>query len=159
MTAISVAGPDVAAITVFVDSNVLIYAEDPAQGAKQVAAVAWLKVLWEQRVGRLSTQVLNEFYVNVTRKIAPPMPMGDARAKVRRFVGWNPWQLDAATVESAWALEARFGLHFWDSLIVASAQHLGCTYLLSEDLQHGQRFGGVQVLNPFVTGPDILPAP
>ena len=93
-------GPDAVATTVFVDSNVLIYAEDPAQGDKQLAAVNWLKVLWEQRAGRLSTQVLNEFYVNVTRKIAPPMPMGDARAKVRRFIGWNPWHEDAATVES-----------------------------------------------------------
>lgn len=143
---------------VFVDANVLIYAEDPADRAKQDAALAWLDVLWQRRLGRLSTQVLNEFYVNVTRKISPPMPMGDARAKVRRYVDWTPWQVDSATVESAWAIEARWGLHFWDSLVVAAAQHLGCSLLLSEDLGHGQRYGNVQVINPFLVSPASLDA-
>src|SRR6187402_1082999 len=138
---------------VFVDSNVLIYSEDPTDRAKQDVALAWLDVLWQRRLGRLSTQVLNEFYVNVTRKISPRMPMGDARAKVRRFVDWNPWQVDAATVESAWAIEARYQLHFWDSLVVAAAQHMGCRLLLSEDMAHEQRYGNVQVINPFLVSP------
>jgi predicted nucleic acid-binding protein len=141
---------------VFVDSNVLIYSEDPADPAKQARAFEWLRVLWQRRIGRLSTQVLNEFYVNVTRKIVPPMPTGDARAKVRRYVDWNPWQIDAATVESAWAVEARYGLHFWDSLVIASAQHLGCNYVLSEDMAHEQHYGNVQVLNPFLAGMERL---
>ena len=145
-------------MTVFVDSNVLIYSEDPANPRKQEMALAWLNTLWVRRIGRLSTQVLNEFYVNVTRKISPPMPTGDARAKVRRYVDWNPWRIDAATVESAWAVEARYGLHYWDSLVVASAQHMGCDYLLSEDLAHEQRYGKVQVLNPFLVGTDRLTA-
>ena len=137
---------------VFVDSNVLIYSEDPAAGAKHQTAMNWLKVLWQRRIGRLSTQVLNEFYVNVTRKVVPPMPMGDARATVRRYAEWSPWQVDAATVESAWAVEARYGLHFWDCLVVASAQHLGCHFLISEDMAHEQVYGSVQVLNPFIVG-------
>ena len=144
--------------TVFVDSNVLIYGEDPVDKAKQDAALAWLNVLWQRRTGRLSTQVLNEFYVNVTRKISPPMPRGDARAKVRRYVDWNPWPVDAATVESAWAIEARYQLHFWDSLVVAAAQHMGCSLLLSEDMAHEQRYGHVQVINPFLVSPAILDA-
>ena len=135
---------------VFVDSNLLIYSEDPAAGPKQETALAWLKVLWQRRIGRLSTQVLNEFYVTATRKITPAMPMGDARATVRRYAEWKPWLVDAATVESAWAVEARYGLHFWDSLVIASAQHLGCRFLLSEDLPHEQTYGSVQVLNPFL---------
>ena len=140
---------------VFVDSNVLIYAEDGASGDKQSRALAWIERLWRARDGRLSTQVLNEFYVNVTRKLRPAMPQGDARAKVRRYAaGWNPWQIDQATVETAWAMEARHGLHYWDCLVLAAAQHSACTLVLSEDMQHEGRYGAVQVINPFVASID-----
>jgi predicted nucleic acid-binding protein len=141
---------------VFVDANILIYSEDGADPAKQQAALAWLTVLWQRGMGRISTQVLNEFYLLATRKINPPMPAGDARAEVRRYELWQPWQTDHATVESAWAVESRYGLHYRDSLVVAAAQHLGCRYLLSEDLAHEQHYGGVQVINPFKTGIELL---
>jgi predicted nucleic acid-binding protein len=113
-------------------------------------------VLWRRGLGRTSTQVLNEFYLLATRKIQPPMPAGDARAEVRRYELWQPWQTDHATVESAWAVESRYGLHYRDSLVVAAAQHLGCRFLLSEDLPHEQHYGGVQVINPFKTGVELL---
>jgi predicted nucleic acid-binding protein len=142
------------ASNVFVDTNVLLYSEDGRDRRKQAQAIAWLDALWSQEVGRVSTQVLNEFYVNVTRKIAPPMPAGDARAEVRRYQRWQPWQVDHATVEAAWSVESRFGLSYWDALIVAAAQQQSCSLLLSEDLQHEQRFDGVQVINPFKVGPD-----
>jgi len=141
---------------VFVDANILIYSEDGADPVKQKMAIAWLNVLWERGVGRLSTQVLNEFYVIATRKIKPPMPAGDARAEVRRYELWQPWQIDHATVESAWAVESRYGLHYGDSLVIAAAQHMGCRYLLSEDMGHEQHYGGVQVINPFKTGIELL---
>lgn len=144
---------------VFVDANVLIYSEDGRDPAKQARAIAWLDALWQRQCGRLSTQTLTEFYVNATRRIQPPLPQGEARAKIRRFMAWQPWQVDHATMESAWAAESRFGLHFWDALIVAAAQHLGCRYLLSEDLAHGQQYGGVQVISPFAAGPEILDTP
>jgi len=143
---------------VFVDTNILVYSEDGANAAKREQAMAWLKVLWQRGIGRLSTQVLDDFYVATTRKLCPPMPAGDARAEVRRYELWQPWQIDHATVESAWAVESRYGLHYWDSLMIASAQHLGCRYLLSEDLQHEQRYGGVQVINPFLTAVTLLDA-
>ena len=144
---------------VFVDSNILIYAEDGASAAKQTAALQWIEHLWRARTGRISTQVLNEFYVNVTRKLKPPMPQGDARATVRRFAaGWNPWQIDQATVETAWAMEARHGLQYWDCLVLAAAQHSGCALVLSEDMQHEGRYGAVQVINPFLASVDeVLP--
>lgn len=142
--------------TVFVDTNVLIYAEDVADRVKQVAALAWLRDLWVGRRGRVSAQVLNEFYVNVTRKIKPGMPAGDARAEVRRYQRWQPWVLDHSTVESAWAVESRYGLSYWDALIVASAQAQGCTLLLTEDLQHDQVIDKVRILNPFLVGPERL---
>jgi predicted nucleic acid-binding protein len=146
-------------LTVFVDTNVLVYAEDRAQPDKHLAARRWLRELWMRRRGRLSTQVLNEFYVTVTRKLAPAMPAGDARAEVRRFQRWQPWLVDHATVESAWAVESRFGLHFWDALMVASAQQQGCRWLLTEDLQHDEVFDTVRVVNPFAVGPELLDAP
>ena len=141
---------------VFVDTNVLLYSEDGADPKKQAQALAWLKELWQRRCGRLSTQVLNEFYVNATRKLQPAMSSGDARAEVRRYQRWHPWQIDQATVEAAWAAESRFKLSYWDALIVAAAQQQGCDLLLSEDLQHEQRFDSVQVINPFLVGPQRL---
>jgi predicted nucleic acid-binding protein len=141
---------------VFVDASILVYSEDGADAARQQAALAWLTVLWRRGLGRTSTQVLNEFYLLATRKIQPPMPAGDARAEVRRYELWQPWQTDHATVESAWAVESRYGLDYRDSLVVAAAQHLGCRYLLSENLAHEQHYGGVQVINPFKTGVELL---
>jgi predicted nucleic acid-binding protein len=140
-------------ITVFVDTNVLVYSEDAAFPKKQARAVQWLEVLWRGERGRLSTQVLNEFYVTLTRKLKPAFPTGDARAEVRRYQTWQPLVVDHPLVEAAWAFEARYGLSYWDSLIVAAAQQLGCSILLSEDLQHGQKFGDLQVINPFQAEP------
>jgi predicted nucleic acid-binding protein len=145
--------------TVFVDTNVLLYSEDGRDAAKQAAALRWLDALWQRQCGRLSTQTLAEFYVNATRKIRPGLAPGEARAKIRRYTAWQPWQIEATTMESAWAVESRFGLHFWDCLVVASAQHLGCRYLLSEDLSHGQHYGSVEVINPFRSGVELLDAP
>ena len=143
-------------VGVFVDANILVYSEDGADQLKQKTAVVWLNVLWQRGIGRVSTQVLNEFYVIATRKVKPPMPAGDARAEVRRYELWQPWQIDHATVESAWAVESRYGLPYWDSLVVAAAQHMGCRYLLSEDMGHEQHYGGVQVINPFKSGIELL---
>jgi predicted nucleic acid-binding protein len=141
---------------VFVDTNVLVQGEDGAAPEKQAQANAWLGVLWQRRMGRLSTQVLHEFYVNVTRRAQPPMPAGDARAEVRRYQRWQPWTIDHATVESAWSVESRYGLSYWDALIVAAAQAQRCAYLLSEDLPHGQQIDSVQIVNPFLLGPETL---
>jgi predicted nucleic acid-binding protein len=140
---------------VFVDSGVLIHAEDGACRDRQSQALAWIERLWRARSGRVSTQVLNEFYVSVTRRLTPPMPQGDARAKLRRFAaGWNPWQIDQATVETAWAMEARHGLPYWDCLVLAAAQHSGCTLVLSEGMAHEGRYGAVRVVNPFLVSID-----
>jgi predicted nucleic acid-binding protein len=138
---------------VFVDTNVLVYADDTSDPMKNELACEWLEALWSRRAGRVSTQVLNEYYVTVSRTLARGLKQGDARAKVRRFQLWHPWQIDHATVETAWGIEARFGVHYWDSLVVASAQQSGCATLLTEDLQHGQKLGAVTVINPFQSAP------
>ncbi len=140
-------------LTVFVDTNVLIYVDDVRDAEKQARAREWLLALWQGRAGRLSTQVLNEYYDNVTRKLKVGLSMGDARAKVRRLQLWQPWQIDHQTVETAWGVEARFGLSYWDALIVAAAVQSGCTHVLTEDLQHNQQMDSVKIINPFFVTP------
>ncbi len=142
--------------TVFVDTNVLLYAVDEADPGKQARARDWLAVCWRDRCGRLSTQVLNEFYANARRRFGGALTPGEARAEVRRYQQWRPWQIDIATQETAWAVESRYGLNYWDALMVAAAQHMGCTRLLTEDLQHDQVLDGLRVVNPFRASPEAL---
>jgi predicted nucleic acid-binding protein len=143
---------------VFVDTNVLIYARDPAAAGRHARARAWLEALWRRRLGRLSYQVLAEYYVTATRRLKPPLPVEVARADVRNLLVWRPVGQDAELLESAWAVQDRFGLSWWDALIVAAARRAGCTLLLSEDLNPGQDYGGVMVVSPFEAEPDeILP--
>ncbi|MDH0867988.1 PIN domain-containing protein [Mitsuaria sp. GD03876] len=133
---------------VFVDTSVLILSEDGADTARRTQAMLWLRALWQQRLGRTSSQVLNEFYRAVTTRISPAMPNGDARAEVRRYQRWAPWSTDHATVESAWSLESRFSLPYADALIVAAAKAQGCELLLSLSLPPGQLYDSVLIVDP-----------
>ncbi len=133
----------------FVDTNVLVYARDAGEPAKQPQARAWLEHLWRTRTGRLSFQVLQEFYVTVTRKLDPGLGPEEARAELRTLLAWRPVPLDEGVLEAAWSLEDRYSLSFWGALIVAAAQAAGCEQLLSEDLADGETYGGVEVVNPF----------
>ena len=139
---------------VFVDTGVLLAADDTHNPATQAQARAWLQALWQRRAGRVSTQVLNAYYVSATQHFA--MPLGDARAKLRRYQLWQPWQIDHQTVETAWGVEARFGLPYWDALIVAAAAQSGASHVLSLDLQHGQQIDGVTILSPLLATPQAL---
>jgi len=141
---------------VFVDTSVLILSEDGADAVRRERALAWLRELWQRRSGRISTQVLNDFYRWVTTRIQPAMPNGDARAEVRRYQHWQPWAIDHATVESAWSIESRFGLAYADALIVSAAKAQGCELLLSLDLAHGLQLDGVQIINPLQAEPALL---
>ena len=143
---------------IFLDTNVFLYGIDDRDADKRDRARAWIAVCWRRHCGRLSTQVLNEFYVNVRRKFPRQPAQGDARAEIRRYQHWRPWTVDHATVETAWAVESRYGLSYWDALMVAAAQQQGCTLLLTEDLQHDQQIDGVRIVNPFLVGPELLDA-
>jgi len=140
---------------VFVDTNVLLYAQDPRVPAKRDACVRWLERCWRKQCGRISTQVLNELYVNL-RRVAPTFDVQAARNLVRRYRSWAPWLVDDATVDLAWQLQDRASLSYWDALMLAAAQQQGCGALLTEDLQHDQLIDGVRILNPFLTEPDVL---
>lgn len=136
-------------MSVFVDTNVLVYARDTAAVDKQASAQHWMDRLWQTGSGRLSTQVLNEYYVTVTRKLDPGMATDDARADVRDLLAWRPLAVDGELVTEAWSIEDRFGFSHWDALIVAGARALGCDQLLTEDLHDGQDLDGLVVVNPF----------
>jgi predicted nucleic acid-binding protein len=139
---------------VFVDTNVLVYARDAAEPDKQRRAARWMEHLWRQHTGRVSFQVLHEYYVTVTAKLDPGMAPADARADVRALLAWAPTGPGPERLELAWQLQDRFGLSWWDAQIVAATQQSGCATLLSEDLQHGQVFGSVEVRSPFLSAPD-----
>ena len=80
----------------------------------------------------------------------------DARAELRDLMAWRPAAIDATVMDRAFAIQDRFRLSWWDAQIVAAAQVLGCRYLLSEDLASGQRFDGLEVVDPFRRPPDAV---
>ena len=136
-------------VKVFVDTNVLIYAFDIDSGRKRDVAAKILRELWEQRSGSLSMQVLQEFYTNVTRKLASPLPRKDACAVVNHF---SQWCIETGPIEilRAFSIEDQAKISFWDALIVASAVKAGAVRILSEDLHDGQTIAGVRIENPFL---------
>ena len=136
---------------VFVDTNVLVYRHDSADAAKQTRAESWITCIVELRAGRLSFQVLQELYATLTRKLQPKLARQEARDIVDLLASWNPLAIDLPLIKQAWDLQDRYSLPWWDALIVAAAQAGECRLLLTEDLQHGQRFGRVRVIDPFAS--------
>src|SRR5215471_7311215 len=132
----------------FVDTNILIYAHDTDAKGKHDKARNVLRELWSERNGVLSTQVLQEFYVNVTRKIPRPLSKESARLVVNTYAVWC---LDTVPgdVFAAFQIEDASKIGFWDALIVASALKSGASRILSEDLNSGQTISGIRIENPF----------
>jgi predicted nucleic acid-binding protein len=132
----------------FVDTNVLIYAHDIDANTKHAIAKEFLRELWSERTGVLSAQVLQEFYVTVTRKIASPMSKDSARSVVSSYA---PWCVETTPAEifAAFRIEDESRIGFWDALIVSSAVKSGATRIFSEDLNAGQRIAGIVIENPF----------
>lgn len=143
-------------MTVFIDTNVLVYSRDPANREKQDKAGQWLKYLWKLRLGRVSTQVLNEFYYTATTKLRPGISRNVARIDVENMSALNPLIIEFRHLQAAFTLEDRYGLNYWDALIVATAEAAGCSHLLTEDLQHDQQLGSVLVISPFLVDPESI---
>ena len=145
-------------MTVFVDTNVLVYARDRSEADKQRRAADWMANLWDTGLGRLSYQVIQEYYVTLTSKLDPPRSTEDAREDVTTLGAWNPVGIDQRTIEAAWDVQDRYGYSWWDSLIVAAALQSGSRYLLTEDLQTGQVIDAMTIISPFLQEPEeILP--
>jgi predicted nucleic acid-binding protein len=138
-------------VKVFVDTNVLVYAYDRGAGSKHEIALSHVEKLWLKGNGVISTQVLQELYVNVRRKAQKPISIDQARALISDYLAWDPVVNDGASLLEAIDAERRYKLSFWDSLIVVAAQKSGASVLLTEDFNDGQKFGPVQVQNPFQT--------
>jgi predicted nucleic acid-binding protein len=132
----------------FIDTNVLIYAHDIDANAKHQIAMAVLQRLWSEKSGVLSTQVLQEFYVNVTQKIPTPLSRDLARLVVSNYAIWC-METTPTDISAAFRIEDESRIGFWDALIVSSAAKSGATRILSEDLNAGQRIAGILVENPF----------
>jgi predicted nucleic acid-binding protein len=141
---------------VFVDTNVFIYALDKANPKKHETAQMWKAELWKSRRGRISFQVLQEFYARATQKW--PTLFLEVRSSVRNLLEWNPVVMDSEILERAWKIQERYKLSFWDALIVSAAKATSCKYLLTEDLQEGQELDGVLVVNPFRSSPHSITA-
>jgi len=133
----------------FVDTNVLIYAHDTDQTRKNPVARKLLVDLVKTRNIVLSPQVLQEFYVNVTRKISKPIAKRVARDIVNDFGIWSV-DTTAADIATAFRIEDESKINFWDALICASALKSGATIILSEDLNAGQKIAGLEIRNPFL---------
>jgi predicted nucleic acid-binding protein len=141
----------------FVDTNVFVYARDASEPEKQARARQWVETLWKSRCGRTGIQVLNEYYVAVTQKLDPGLEADEAWQDVEDLLAWNPTIVDAALMNRGRDVVDRFSLSWWDALIVAAAQASNCRYLLTEDLQDGQKMDGTQILNPFrITPQDFM---
>lgn len=137
----------------FVDSAVLVYARDVSEPEKQKKAVLWMTYLWASQKGRISYQVLWEYYTLVTEKLKPGMDRENARNDIRALLVWNPIPIQKDVIEGAWFVQDRFGLVWSDALIVSAAQVAGCRYLLSHHFDEKQMFGNVKVVNPFLNSP------
>lgn len=133
----------------FLDTNILVYAYDNTAGRKHEIARDRLLELWDSGRGIISTQVLQEFFVTVTRKLPSSMDARSAQAIISDLCTWEVVVIDGDDIIAGIDLAARHQLSFWDAMIVEAALNGGASLLLSEDLSHGQKMNGVVISNPF----------
>jgi predicted nucleic acid-binding protein len=134
---------------IFIDTNIIIYAYDVTAGKKHKTAGIILVDLWNSGLGVISTQVLQEFFVNVVQKIPKPISKQQAKEIVRDLLKWQVVINTGDSIIEAIDICSKPGYSFWDSMIIEAAIKGGAAVLLSEDLQDGQVIGGVTIKNPF----------
>lgn len=135
---------------IFVDTNILVYAHDLRAGDRHARASFIMESLWEAQTGVISTQVVQEFYVTITRKIKNPLKPVDAREIIRNYLAWPVQINDPEMTIRASEIEEKNSISFWDALIVAAALRLQAKKIISEDLNSGQVIEGVLIENPFL---------
>ncbi|MEW6283825.1 MAG: PIN domain-containing protein [Candidatus Eremiobacterota bacterium] len=133
----------------FLDANILVYADDHDAGSKQARSIELIESAIRSGRGVLSTQVLGEYFHASTRKVNTPAEV--ARANVEVYMNLEMVVLQAEDVLAAIDIVRLHGVSYWDGLILRAAQRSRCRYLYTEDLNHGQKFDGLQVVNPFQT--------
>ena len=135
---------------VFVDTNILVYAHDLDAGNKHDQAAEIVSQVWESRNGVLSTQVLQEFYVTLTRKVSSTLSKLEARKLVQKYSHWHLVLNDLSIILQASEIEESNNISFWDALIVSAAYSQNVPTILTEDLNHGQIIEGTFIRNPFI---------
>ena len=133
----------------FVDTNILVYAHDLSAGNRHAKAAAVIERLWDDETGVISTQVLQEFYVTLTRKFKEPVRPVEAREVIRNYLAWPVQHNNPEMTIRASEIEEKNGLSFWDALIIAAALQLQAQKILTEDLNHGQIIEDILIENPF----------
>jgi predicted nucleic acid-binding protein len=132
----------------FVDTNILIYAHDLEAGLKHERALKLIEHLWTTGQGALSTQVLQELCVNLRRRVARPLPSDELAKLIEDYLSWEVVVNTPQAIVAALGIEARYKVSYWDALILHAAESCGAEVLYSGDLSHGQRYGGVEVVDP-----------
>ena len=135
----------------FVDTNIMVYAYDSTAGEKHLKAKKIIMDLWRSGGGLVSTQILQELYVTLTRKIPRPLKSAQASEIIEDMLTWDIVVNDGESILQAISLETREKVSFWDALVVVAAMRGGAEILLSEDLPAGRTLAGVRVLNPFLS--------
>jgi predicted nucleic acid-binding protein len=134
----------------FVDTNVLVYAQNRTAGVKYDVARNLLPELWESQRGVLSTQVIQEFCATLLRKIPRPLDYDAVVEVLDDYIRWETVVNTPQATLEALCLQQRHQLFFWDALSVRAAHVAEAEVLYSEDMSHGQRYGSVRVINPFL---------
>lgn len=134
----------------FVDTNIVVYAYDRTAGSKFERSRELMEKLWDSGEGVVSTQVLEEFYVTVTAKIPNALKPVEARQIISDLGTWTVVVLEIRDILAASEMAERYRVSFWDGLILAAAHKEEAATLWSEDLNHGQKYGGITAYNPFL---------
>jgi predicted nucleic acid-binding protein len=133
----------------FVDTNVLVYALDKSNSPKKRVAQRLINELMEEDRLRVSTQVLQELFVTLTRKVKQPCSSEEALAVLEDLTAWPLMAVDYAAIRAAVRLADEAELSFWDALVVVAAARTGAAVLYTENLNDGQEILGVRISNPF----------
>ncbi len=136
----------------FIDTNVLVYANDSADVKKQATAIRLVTGGIRSGRGVISSQVLSEFWVTVTQKIQVPLDREKAENELENFRAMRIISIDYDTVRAAVHLQKRHQLSYWDALILSTAQIAGCRCIYSEDLNQGHKYGDLVIVDPFSKG-------
>jgi len=132
----------------FLDTNVLVYSDDPRYPSKRATALDLLRRHLRSRTGVVSLQVLQEYFVSATGKLKLDSEL--ARQRVAVFANFHVAELTVGDILAAIDLHRLHCLSLWDTLILRCAKQAGCRVLLSEDMQHGRIVDGVEIVNPFL---------
>jgi predicted nucleic acid-binding protein len=134
---------------IFLDTNVLIYAYDVSAGKKHERAKTIMMDLWNSGRGIVSTQILEEFFVNITKKVSKPLEIKSAKEIIKDLLEWEVVIIDGESLLEAIEIHVRYKYSFWDSMVLQAAQKGGASWLLSEDLLDGQTVNGLKIKNSF----------